>query len=218
MVEDVKTYSNRYNNLESRLNDLENHYVSQLYEKSVIDLNPKELDMCRGYRVLCHAEVESYLEDRALELLNFSRSNWFQYKKISTSLLSLFAHYKFLDNPEINGYEEVSERNNNRKYMKLEEKIGKICADFKEEKIKMNHGLKQKNLINLLVPLGIDIFELDTAWLSTMDSFGSRRGETAHTSVHTQQPIDLTTEKNDLEIIKHGLKELDEIIDNMLKE
>ncbi|MEC1402764.1 HEPN domain-containing protein [Bacillus subtilis] len=217
-MEDVKTYSERFNNLESRLYDLENHYVSQLYEKSVIDLNPKELDMCRGYRVLCHAEVESYLEDRALELLNHSRSNWFHHKKINTSLLSLFAHYKFLDNPVINGYEEVGEGNNNRKYMKLDEKIGKICADFKEEKIKMNHGLKQKNLINLLVPLGIDVFELDTAWLSTMDSFGSRRGETAHTSVQTQQPIDLTTEKSDLEIIKHGLKELDELIDNLLED
>ncbi|KOA81394.1 hypothetical protein ACR53_03220 [Bacillus stratosphericus] len=218
MVEDVKTYSVRYYNLESRLNDLENHYVSQLYEKSFLDLNPKELDMCRGYRVLCHAEVESYLEDRALELLNHSRSNWFQHNKIKTSLLSLFAHYKFLDNPEINGYRDVGERGNNRKYMKLDEKIGKLCADFKEEKIKMNHGLKQKNLINLLVPLGIDVFELDTAWLSTMDSFGSKRGETAHTSVHTQQPIDLTTEKSDLEIIKHGLRELDELIDNMLEE
>ncbi|MYW22494.1 hypothetical protein GTY48_02170 [Bacillus thuringiensis] len=217
-MEDVRTYSDRYNNLESRLNDLENHYVSQLYGKPVIDLNPKELDMCRGYRVLCHAEVESYLEDRALELLNHSRINWFRDKKINTSLLSLFAHYKFLDNPEINRYQDVEERSNNRKYMKLDEKIGKICADFKEEKIKMNHGLKQKNLINLFVPLGIDVFELDTAWLSTMDSFGSRRGETAHTSVHTQQPIDLTTEKSDLEIIKHGLREMDELIGNMLEE
>ncbi|WP_394219115.1 HEPN domain-containing protein [Halobacillus trueperi] len=217
-MDDVKTYSDRYNYLESRLDELENHYVSHLYEKSVLDLDPQELDMCRGYRVLCHAEVESYLEDRALELLGHSRNNWFRLKKVSTSLLSLFAHYKFLDNPEINGYEDVGDRSNNRKYMKLDEKIGKICADFKEEKIKMNHGLKQKNLISLLVPLGVDVFELDTAWLSTMDSFGSRRGETAHTSVNTQQPIDLRNEKSDLEIIKHGLKELDELIDEMLGE
>lgn len=217
MADDTMIYSERYDNLQSRLNELESHYVSQLYEKSVIDLNPQELDMCRGYRVLCHAEIESYLEDRSLELLNLSRSNWFQHKKISASLLSLFAHYKFLDNPVISGYEEIEERSNGRRYMSLNDKIGKICADFKEEKIKMNHGLKQKNLINLLVPLGIDVFNLDTAWLSTMDSFGSRRGETAHTSVSTQQPIDLTTEKSDLEIIKHGLKELDELINNLLE-
>jgi hypothetical protein len=36
--------------------------------------------------------------------------------------------------------------------------------------------------------LGLDIFELDSAWLSTMDSFGSKRGETAHASGKTQQP------------------------------
>ncbi|OPH54973.1 hypothetical protein BC351_30090 [Paenibacillus ferrarius] len=45
----------------------------------------------------------------------------------------------------------------------------------------------------------------------------SRRGETAHTSSKTQQPIDLISEKKDLEVIMYGLEEVDEKINEILK-
>lgn len=207
-MEGTATLSSRYELLVKRLDELEDHYVMELLEKPIFDLTPKELDMCRGYRLLCHAEIEDYLEERAKELLDLAKDNWFTHQKINTSLLSLFAHYKFISNPEIQSQDEIGKKNT-PKYMNLNDKVGKICADFKEDKIKGNHGVKQKNLISLLIPLGIDIFSLDAAWLSTMDTFGSRRGETAHTSSKTQQPIDLPSEKGDLKIILSGLKELD---------
>jgi hypothetical protein len=42
-----------------------------------------------------------------------------------------------------------------------------------------------------------------------LDSFGSQRGEVAHSSVKTQQPIDPKTEETTVDNILAGLRELD---------
>lgn len=197
------TLSKRYDTLRIRLELLETHYVEELYEKSDLgELEDRDYDLCRGYRVLCHAEIESYLEDRAEELLIFSINQWKKEKKITKSLLSLFSYFKFIENHNTN----------------LETKIGKICNDFRSEVIKQNHGLKEANLKNLFKPLGIDFSsnDLDQTWINTMNSYGESRGITAHTSYQTQRPIDLTTERTNLEQIKEGLEHLDQLVNNLL--
>lgn len=195
--------SARYNSLKVRLELLESHYVRDLYAKSQLgELEDKDYDLCRGYRVLCHAEIESYLEDRADEILNFSYNQWRNEKKITRSLLSLFSYFKFLDDHKTS----------------LETKVGKMCNDFRTEVIRNNHGLKEANLKNLFKPLGIDFSsgELDQTWINTMNSYGESRGIIAHTSYQTQTPIDLTTEKDILDQIREGLEHLDELVNNLL--
>lgn len=148
------TLSERYRTLEVRLELLETHYVEELYEKSHLgELEDRDYDLCRGYRVLCHAEIESYLEDRAEELLLFSIHQWRNEKKITKSLLSLCSYFKFIENHSKD----------------LETKIIKICNDFKKEVIKQNHGLKEANLKKLFKPLGIDFSsnDLDQTWINT---------------------------------------------------
>lgn len=197
----IMSQSSRYSSLKTRLLNLEEHYVAELYEKSNLGLlDEKEQDLCRGYRVLCHAEIESYSEDRARELLSTASREWKESKRVTKSLLCLFAYFKFIENNKFT----------------LDTKVSRVCSDFEKEKIKANHGLKESNLKSIFVPLGIDFTELDQTWLNTMNSYGSSRGETAHTSYKTQAPIDLNSEKDTIDKIMVGLRELDLKISQLL--
>ncbi len=46
------------------------------------------------------------------------------------------------------------------------------------------------NILRMLLPLGIQTPDIDPARLSTIDSFGNSRGETAHTSMKIQTQPD----------------------------
>ncbi|WP_214684811.1 HEPN domain-containing protein [Exiguobacterium sp. s155] len=189
--------SPEYENLIKRLDEIENNYeIASMMAVPPYDLTSKQLDMCRGYRLLCHAEIESYIEEKALTLLNYSREIWRKSSEVNIVIVSLLANFRFIENK------------NGQQNMTTTTKIYKIFKEF-EGVIENNHGIKQKNIFNLFIPLGIEENEFDPAWLSTMDTYGSKRGETAHSSFQTQQPIDLSTEKSSLLIILSGLLYLD---------
>src|SRR5690606_17254080 len=53
---------------------------------------------------------------------------------------------------------------------------------WKDEVYKNNHGVKEANVLGLLLPLGIDGGDLDTTLLADLTSFGGLRGAVAHKS------------------------------------
>jgi len=67
-----------------------------------------------------------------------------------------------------------------------------------------NHGIKERNVLKLLLPVGIREHEIETAWLATIDSFGSDRGTTAHQSA--SKPQALPDPKSELETVKAIVK------------
>jgi hypothetical protein len=73
-----------------------------------------------------------------------------------------------------------------------------------------NHGIREDNLFQIFYPIGLKMSDMDNTWLATMDSFGISRGEVAHTSIKTQQPIDpATVFKKITSDILPGLMKLD---------
>jgi len=63
----------------------------------------------------------------------------------------------------------------------------------------------------------MDRDDFDVAWLAMVDSWGDERGQTAHTSARTQQPIDLGTELNTLKFILQGIETFEATIIPLLK-
>ena len=64
----------------------------------------------------------------------------------------------------------------------------------------------------LIIPTGIDSSALDPSWIANLNSFGSKRGEIAHTS---KKPSDAINPQDELRVVRNliaGLKELDERI------
>ncbi len=78
--------------------------------------------------------------------------------------------------------------------------------------VSLNNGIRESNILQLLLPIGLLCSEINSTWLSTTDSFGAKRGETAHTSFQAQVQPDPVTEQATVKQILGGLLVLDERI------
>ena len=194
--------SRRYNKLVYRITSIERNLLPPI--KILGNYTKKESDLIRSYILLAHAEVESYLEDIAKEKAKSALDKWNGSRKKSNCLLSLMTF--------MGGEINWSSANNNTKY-ELATRLNRTVVHYIAT-LDKNHGIKSNNVLNILLPLGIEINEFDQAWLATMDSFGSFRGELAHTTHSTQAQIDLVTERN--RINNQILPELD-VIDTLFK-
>ena len=167
------------------------------------DYTAIEYDFTRSYVLLVHAEIESFLEERVTEKVNSSLINWKQNRKKSSCLKSILAFCSGDINYE---KKKVAERNS------LEFRVNIVSNHFLAL-IKKNHGIKKDNILNLLLPIGLEISEIDETWLTTMDNFGAKRGEIAHHTFAIQNPIDPLTEKKLInDIIIPELNNIDKIL------
>ncbi|HCR3183399.1 TPA: hypothetical protein ON424_001366 [Morganella morganii] len=175
--------SERFTTLQERLEELRNHLLPA--EFSLIgEYDPVQLDMAKGYRLLTHAEFESYLEDVSADTVNYALRRWGENKTPSMTIVSFLAAY--------HSCWSVGDEQNNQELINLSQgrsnpkdslsEIMSIASKQFMKKVKSNHGIKAKNFKLLMLPTGIDIDELQPEMLPKLDSFGSKRGEIAHTS------------------------------------
>ncbi|GAB1157114.1 hypothetical protein YWY31_31390 [Paenibacillus illinoisensis] len=193
--------SKRYRDLERRISELKKHLVEEFEGGNISDLTKKQMDLARGFRVLCHAEIEAYFEDRATEMLTKAREKWNDKKRVNITIAALFANYERIET-----------------MAPLDTKINQVCVSFERERIRKNHGIKEDNLFKLFIPLGFEKDDFDSTWLATINSYGKDRGNTAHTAAKTQQPIDLQTEISTLDIIVNGIKDFDSLVKIKIKQ
>ena len=193
----------RHKQLLSRIRQLERNLLPT--PKINGNYTKKESDMIRSYVILSHAEIESYFEDIADSKVRKALNDWMTNRKKSNCLLATMSFCT----EEINWEKEKKSDKE-----KLEFRINRIASHYLN-KLNNNHGVKSINLINILLPIGIEVDEIDPTWLSTMDSFGSKRGQFAHTSSSVQSQIDLVTEKNN---INNSILPEIRIIDKLVKE
>lgn len=160
-----------------------------------------QLDRARGYRLLVHAEIEAFLEDRASEVASTVFNSWIGDLRPRHTIVSLLA---FL-------------RPSEKSFKSVREAVGYSFAKFNEA-VRNNNGIKEDNLVKFLPHVGIDWSAIDGTWLSTLNSFGTARGEIAHASARVHQPIDPKGEYDTVVInILPGLKDLDNSIQRLLR-
>ena len=106
----------------------------------------------------------------------------------------------------------LMEHNRIEKNEPIETKLYKIVADYRND-VKNNHGIKVDNIKKLFQPLGYRTDNFDAPFLSTLDSYGEKRGEIAHMSIkRTQQLLDKNDEYNKIEEILLGIIDFEHII------
>jgi hypothetical protein len=163
----------------------------------------KESDMIRSYVLLSHAEIESYFEDIARSKVRKALSNWLANGTKSNCLLAIMSYCT----EEINWDKEKKSDKE-----KLNFRVNRVASHYLN-KLNNNHGVKSTNLLSILLPIGIGLNEIDPAWLHTMDNFGSKRGQFAHTSSSVQSQIDLVTERNCINnSILPEIRNIDELV------
>ena len=180
------------------------------------DYSERKQERACGFSLLAHAEMEAFLEDRTTERFHqicrdFSRNN-----QVSRGLASLLCCYH-------SGWIEADDRHNSEIIALAKNRgQGKPIADVMRNVsnqfsniINNNHGIKEKNLRSLLIPIGIDFDNLDQTWVTGMENFGALRGERAHTSATVSRAINPADELADVERLMVGLQLLDEKINQL---
>jgi hypothetical protein len=164
----------------------------------------------RAFRVLAHAEFESFIEERAIEVINDAHKEWKKTGGIRPSLLALMAHWDA--SPQIP--ETLTDLgDNSTKYPTLAARIKKAKGDYSTYINTRNNGIKEKNLLLILLPLGITKGEIDATWLNETESWATSRGTVAHTSATKMQvQLDPKIELAAVRRIRDGFQNIDKIL------
>lgn len=200
--------------------------LTRLKKQFLPKINPiglysdRQLSRTLAYRVLAHAEFESYFEDRVWEVVQDAKRVWDNTGKTRLTLLSLVAFSgQMMETPPTTLTPSKGKKAVPIDKIKISKKIDLAINSFKWI-IDNNHGIKEANILALLLPIGIDSDDLDPAWLATMNTFGEKRGLVAHTSATSYRTIQPPDPANELSMVKQITQELlkvDELINNLMK-
>ena len=161
-----------------------------------------EIDRTIAFRLLAHAEIEWYIEEIVVETANKVFSYWQHDRLLTRPLVAMVAYVgSYL------GDVPTSLSSSNVKF--IDDRL-KASRDWLNTYAKSkNNGIKRENILSLLLPIGINESEINETWLATTNSFGSVRGQVAHTSNRVYNALDPKSEYDTvLEILK-GLFEID---------
>lgn len=213
--------SERLAQLKTQLNVLRVHLLPDPFEETGLYENAERVaTSALGYRVLAHAEIESYFEDRALEVVNQARIAWDQSMHVSRVALCLMAFSgkeMALPPPSLQ-----APNDNKRKawpaLLDISEKLVPVISSFYNFVRNENHGIKEKNLLSLLLPIGLDPSKLDPIFLAEIESFGSVRGLAAHSSsrMSVRQAVDPEQELKRVEALIPGIEAIDGLLDQLI--
>lgn len=146
--------SQRFKTLRRRLRDLRIHMLPQTFSPTG-DYTSRQQDRARGYRLLAHAEIEAFIEEISLAAATKGVSEWVRTRKVNDCLFCLVAHYH--DGFAIEGIDddplfEASSR------PKAKEAIKEVVDVAMKQYRKIhgdNHGVREKNLLRLMLPIGV---------------------------------------------------------------
>lgn len=145
----------------------------------------EENDRMAAFNILVHAELEEYVERRCRETVDSVVDSWNLDSLPRSTIISLIGFSK-AGGPETVGNVKKLSRS----------RIQNIVASAKREyshAINDNHGIKELNLLRLLLPVGIKESQLRSDFLADMDSLGVVRGSQAHQGIGARvssNPVD----------------------------
>jgi hypothetical protein len=165
-----------------------------------------------------HAEIESYIEDIAKDVILKAIRKWNDSGTPSQTIIAFMACYHSSWNPDdIDAQTEVLRLAKNRKC--IGDCAGDIIAAASTQymdQLMKNNGIKRKNLRRVLVPAGIDLTVIDQTWLTNLDNFGEARGVVAHKTARAIVDIDPKSEHNSIKDLLLGLKDLDIMLHKLM--
>lgn len=138
------------------------------------------LDRIAAFRLLVHAEFETFLEEKAKENIAAIQgvlSKGGQWQRQNPAILSLY--YVMGETLPVHGPAS-------------EESLRQATSTLLETaltKVRDNNGVKERAFVLLSVMAGKALDEIDVALLSSLNSFGKERGEVAHKSVGRTRTI-----------------------------
>ncbi|MCK2213454.1 HEPN domain-containing protein [Actinomadura sp. ATCC 31491] len=169
-------------------------------------------ESARAFRLLAHAEFEAFIEDRAQQIVSRAVSEWLAHGNIRPSLLALVAYESSL------GWKEttiLSASERQKKAPNLTERVEAARKNYLNYVIMQNNGIKEKNLLRILLPLGVREEDIDEQWLSALEAWATARGELAHKSGKPQRLLDPQVEYVTVQELRDGFRVIDELLEQL---
>ena len=193
--------SRKYRDLRGRIRRLRINLLPKKFDPTG-SYTEREIDRTSAFSVLAHAEIEWYLEEIVFETANKAYGSWHQQGLVTRPLLAMVAYVD-------SHLGRVPQKFPTGTSRDLDGRIKKSLDWFNAYTRGSNHGIREENILKLLLPVGISEFDIDQAWLATTSSFGKKRGEIAHTSQQVSSPPNPEDELNTVNLIVDGLKDID---------
>lgn len=211
--------SKRFILLRKSLRMLQKHFLPAKFSSTGV-YSAGAISKTRAYRLFAHAEFEHYFEERSLEVASCSFKKWELKRVASKTLLSLVLYSgrdmplppASLKSPQPSG------QANHDELLDLMKRVKKAYSAF-QNIVRNNNGIKEVDILRLLLPIGVDYKDLDPIWIATINSFGKARGEFAHTSMAMaiNNPPDPKDEFTKVCYILDEVKRLDLVISSLKK-
>jgi len=180
----------------------------------------EDMTKTRAYRVLVHAEIEAYMEDRSRDTALAAVSAWKDKNQVSKTLLALiaFSGRTMEKPPDSMSPEQPSQVAQWDEKVKLTKRIDLAMNDFYFV-LNSNNGIKEENLVRLLLPIGVDCDELDTVLVADLNSYGVSRGLVAHQrfeSYRTTEQLDPKEELKKVMSLVKSMASIDRVFEQLL--
>lgn len=213
--------SERFVVLEGRIRELKRLLLPSRFDPTGSYKDPLRVTTrALSFRVLAHAEVETYLEDRVLEIATTALKGWEEKKFVSPAALHLlaFSGRTFDRPPDTLQAPDDQKAKDWPSKISIDDRFAKCVSEFHKRVRKENHGVKEKHILDLLLPVGFDVSKCDALFLQAMSNFGEARGAVAHTSgkSHIQKAVDPRDEFETLRGIVTSLVSIDLELDRVL--
>lgn len=202
--------SSEYYELENRIDELIEHLLPVDFEPTGT-YHDKWHDRARAFRLLAHAELESFIENRATSIANASLDSYLSNGSVSSCLMGLLAfntsHQSTPPTSIIRPPQKPS--------LTLEERLKGAKDAFNKYAIAANNGLKEENILRLLLPIGVPTDMIPEDWLHSINAWATGRGEYAHSATKVHVKCDPKSEWNKIRDILDGFRRIDEfLVDN----
>jgi hypothetical protein len=214
--------SERFIDLEHRVEELKLLLLPEEFSPTGSYDNPLQVTtLALSFRVLCHAEVETYFEDRALEIAATAFKSWKEQKLVSIVTFHLlgFGGVEFDRPPRSIEAPDTQKMKDWEAKIKIDSRLERCVSVFFRKIRKENHGIKEHNIVEMLIPLGFDMSLCDSLFMEKMNRFGEARGAVVHTSgkAHVKKAVDPKDEYSNLCTILDGLRPIDQEFDRLLQ-
>ena len=199
--------SRRYRELRARIRKLRDHLLPRKFDPTGT-YSERQIDRTAAFKLLAHAEIEWYLEEIVVETANWAfdnwrRNNWRRRGLITEPLLAMLTY--------VDGHLGLPPRirpsgSDRDLHKRVEIARNRLNSYAKGN----NNGIREENVLRLLLSVGISEVDIDQTWLATTNSFGQRRGEIAHSSRQIYSPPNPEDELNTVNLIIDGLSDIDD--------
>lgn len=184
----MPVFCSHFQHLETRISILVQTFLADQIAAERLDPasftpNPERL---AAFRLLAHAEFEEFIERKAREglarLSALAESTSFRLKDMH-QLLAI-AHYLRFDIGMADPFDQA-------RYISKSSSL----LSTAEQKISDNNGIKTNSFLMLCILFGVMPDDVDQTLLSTLDSYGSNRGDVAHKSISRVRTIQAPTDE-----------------------